>query len=327
MIRRREFITLLGGVAALPYAARAQKAGMPVLGYLELGSPDIDPGRVAAFRKGLSEAGYIEGRNLAIEFRFAHNDNKRLPELAADLVRHRVTAMFAPSGTQTALAAKAATSTIPIIFHVAGDPVQSGLVTSLNRPGGNVTGVANMTLEAGSKRLGLLRELLPKAEHFAVLANPTGTIAQPTVDDLRTAAARLGLQIDVFPATTISEIDTAFAMLVQKQADAVLVSPQVLFINRRVQLVTLAARYLLPTMYWEREFVEYGGLMSYGASMADQVRQAGIYTGRVLNGEKPADLPILQPTKFDLVINLQTARLLKIEVPPTLLAQADEVID
>jgi putative ABC transport system substrate-binding protein len=172
-----------------------------------------------------------------------------------------------------------------------------------------------------------MRELLPRAQRFAVLANPTGTIAQPTVDDLRTAAARLGLQIDVFPATTIPEIDTAFAMLVQKQADAVLVSPQVLFINRRVQLVTLAARYLLPTMYWEREFEEYGGLMSYGASIADQLRHAGIYTGRVLNGEKPADLPILQPTKFDLVINLQTARLLKIEVPATLLAQADEVIE
>jgi len=326
-MRRRTFISLVGGTAVWPLTAQAQQAAPPVVGYLDLGPPDMDPSRVAAFRKGLSETGHVEGRNVIIDFRFAHNDIKRLPELAADLVRQRVAVIFTPSGTGSALAAKAATSTIPIVFIGASDPVQNGLVTSLSRPGGNVTGVSNMTSEVGPKRLGLIRELLPRAQRVALMNDPSAPTAESMINPLRAAAPSLALQIDVFSATTNREIDTAFETLVQKQADALLVNPQVLFFNRRVQLVTLAARYLLPVMYWTRELVEIGGLMSYGASTSDQIRRAGIYTGRVLNGEKPTDLPILQPTKFDLVINLQTARLLRIDVPPTLLAQADEVIE
>jgi putative ABC transport system substrate-binding protein len=327
-MRRRDFFALLGGGAATwPLAARAQQTTLPVVGYLELGPSDMNPSRVAAFRKGLGEVGYAENHNVTIAFRFANNDNSRLPELAADLVRQRVTVIFTPSGTNAALAAKAATSTIPIVFFVASDPVRGGLVATLNRPGGNVTGVANMGTEVGSKRLGLLRELLPRAEHLAVLANPTGAIADAMISDLRAPAASAGLQIEVFPAATNREIDSAFEAMVQRHADALVVNPQVLFLNRRIQLITLAARYLLPTMYSTSEFVEVGGLISYGASTADEIRQGGIYVGRVLNGEKPAELPILQPTKFDLAINLQTARLLKIDVPPTLLTTADEVIE
>ena len=327
-MQRREFITLLGAsAAAWPIAVRAQQAAMPVIGYLNPGSPEISPHLVAAFRKGLGEAGYVEGRNVAIEFRWSQNENDRLPELAADLVRRRVAVIAAPGSTPAALAAKAATTTIPIVFGGGAAPVQVGLVASLNRPGGNLTGVTSMSGEIGAKRLGLLHELLPRAARFAVLVNPNNPIVETMTTDLQAATVAIGRQIDILTASTNREIDMAFATLVQKRADALLVTPDTFFINRRVQLVTLAARDRVPAIYWQREFAEAGGLMSYGPNFLDQYRQVGIYTGRVLKGEKPADLPVMQPTKFEFVINLQTAKLLGITVPPTLLALADEVIE
>jgi putative tryptophan/tyrosine transport system substrate-binding protein len=327
-IGRREFTTLLGGaIAAWPLAARAQQPAIPVVGYLYSGSPEPTAHYIAAFRKGLSETGYVEGRNVAIEYRFAHNEIDRLPELASDLVRRRVAVIATPGGPYAVLAAKAATTTIPIVFSTGGDPVQSGLVASFNRPGGNVTGVASMNVELGAKRLGLLHELLPGAARFAVLVDPTSPAAESITTDAQAAASAVGRQIEVLTAGTNREIDTAFASLVQKRADAVLVGPHPLFNNRRVQIVTLAARHAVPTIYTNREFAEVGGLMSYGASQTDQFRQVGIYTGRILKGEKPADLPVMQPTRFEFVINLQTARTLGITVAATLLALADEVIE
>jgi putative tryptophan/tyrosine transport system substrate-binding protein len=282
---------------------------------------------VAAFRKGLSETGFVEGRNVAIEYRWAHDDFARLPELAADLVRRRVAVIAAPGSSPGGLAAKAATTTIPIVFSTGVDPVQAGLVASFNRPGGNVTGILSMSLELGPKRLGLLHELLPGAARFAMLIDPTSPNAESEVTDLQAAAATIGRQIEVFYAGTNRDIDTAFASLVQKRSDALWVAPNTLFINRRVQIVTLAARHAVPAAYPDRQITEVGGLMSYGSSQADIHRQVGIYTGRILKGEKPADLPVMQPTRFEFVINLQTARTLGIEVPPTLLALADEVIE
>jgi putative ABC transport system substrate-binding protein len=279
-----------------------------------------------AFRKGLSETGYVEGRNVMIEYRWAQNDYARLPELAADLVRRRVAVIVTPLSTPASLAAKAATATIPIVFTTA-DPVQSGLVASLNRPGGNVTGIHGMQVELMAKRLGLVHELLPGAARFAVLINPNNTASGSIVADLETAAATIGRQIEVLTAGTSREIDTAFASLAQKRADALLVSPDALFVTRRVQLATAAMRYVVPVISPFREDTEAGGLMSYGPSFADIFRQVGIYTGRILKGEKPADLPVMQPTKFEFVINLQTARLLGITVPATLLATADEVME
>jgi ABC-type uncharacterized transport system substrate-binding protein len=326
-MERREFITLLGGVAAAwPIAAKAQQPAMPAVGYLDAGLPEADAYVVAAFRKGLSEAGYAEGRNIAIEFRFAHNEVDRLPELAADLVRRRV-AVIATRGLLAPLAAKAATATIPIVFGTGADPVQTGLVASFNRPGGNVTGMNFMNVELGAKRVGLLHELLPGAARFAMLLDPTSPAAATHITVGRTAAAAIGRQIEFLNASTNREIDTAFANLVQKRADALLVGPYPLFSNRRVQIVTLAARHAVPAIYSAREYAEAGGLMSYGSSQTDEYRQVGLYTGRILKGEKPADLPVMRPTKFEFVINLQTARLLGIEVPPTLLAIADEVIE
>ena len=327
-MRRREFISLLGGAASWPVAARAQQTTMPVVGYLYAGSAGPNANLAEAFRKGLRETGYIEGQNVTIEYRWADNVLDRLPELAADLVRLRVTVIATPGSAAAALAAKAATAKIPIIFGIGTDAVQAGLVASLNRPGGNITGVSYMQAELAAKQIGLLHELLPEATRFAVLVNPTNPLVTgPIVTDLEAATSAIVGQIEVYPASTIRDIDTAFGRLIQKRADALLVSPGPLFGNRRVQLATLAARHALPTMYYDREFAEVGGLMSYGTSLSDQYRQTGIYTGRALKGERPADLPVLRATNFEFVINLQTARTLGLEVPPTLLARADEVIE
>jgi putative tryptophan/tyrosine transport system substrate-binding protein len=328
-IKRREFISLLGGAAVTwPVAARAQQPTIPVVGYVHSDSPQTVASLLAAFREGLSETGYVEGQNVAIEYRWAQNDLSRIPELVADLVRRRVDVIAAPGSSAVALAAKAATTTIPIVFSLGLDPVQLGLVASLSRPGGNITGVNSMSNELVAKRLGLLHELLPTAIRFGVLVNPQN----PTTDeslkkDVEAAAAAIGPQIDFFTASTGAEIDTAFGSLLQRRADALVVHPDNLFINRRVQLITLAARHAVPVMYPLRPDAEAGGLMSYGTKLADAHRQAGVYTGRILKGAKPADLPVVQPTKFEFIINLQTAKTIGLKVPPTLLARADEVIE
>src|SRR6516162_3083680 len=327
LYKQREFITLLGGVAAWPLAARAQQPAIPVIGFLRPGSPEPNAHLVAAFRRGLGETGYVEGRNVSVEYRWAHNDDDRLPELAADLVRLRVSVIVTPGSTAAAAAAKSATTTIPIVFSGGGDPVQTGLVASLNRPGGNVTGVSSMSGELGAKRLGLLQELVPSAAQFAVLVNLNNPLTEAFVVDVRAAAAALRRQTEVLSASTSHDIDLAFARLIEKRADALLVGNDPLFVSRRVQLATLTARHAVPAIYPFREDTEAGGLMSYGPSNTDLVRQAGIYTGRVLKGEKPADMPILRATRFDLIINLTTAKALGLEVPPTLLARADEVIE
>jgi len=323
-LRRREFIMLLGSAAAAwPLAARAQQAAMPVIGFLYFGWPDTNI--VASFHKGLNETGYFEGRNLAIEFRSAQNDAARLSELAADLVRRQVAAIAAPSGT-AALAAREASKTIPIVFNTAGDPVQMGLVASLNRPGGNATGVADMGMEVAAKRFGILHELLPKAARFAVLVNPNSRNAKSEITEAQAAGLAIGRQIDILTASTDREIDLAFASLVRKRTDALVVGPHSFFVNRRAQLLTLTARHAVPTIFPSRDFTEAGGLMSYGSG-SDNLRQVGIYTGRILKGAKPAELPVMQASKFEFIINLQTARALGIDIPPTLLATADEVIE
>src|SRR5262245_4920654 len=326
-IRRREFITLLGGAAAWPLAARAQQPAMPVVGFLRAGSPEPNAHLVAAFHKGLGETGYIEGRNVAVEYRWAHNHDDRLPELAADLVRRQVAVIVTPGSTAATAAAKSATRTIPIVFSAGGDPVQTGLVASINRPGGNVTGVSSMSAELGAKRLGLLQELVPRAARFAVLVNPNNPLSEAFVADLRAAAVAIAREIEVLAGSTSGDIDAAFALLVEKRANVLVVGLDPLFVSRRVQLATLAARHAVPAIYPFREDAEAGGLVSYGPSNTDLVRQAGIYTGRVLKGEKPADMPILRATKFELIINLQTAKIMGLTVPPTLLARADEVIE
>jgi putative tryptophan/tyrosine transport system substrate-binding protein len=327
-MRRRVFIALLGGAAvACPLAARAQQPALPVIGYLYAGAPEASVNLVAAFRKGLSETGYVEGQNVAIEFRWAQYEYNRLPALAADLVRRRVDVIATPAGLQAAFAAKATTTTIPIVFSTAADPVQAGLVASLNRPGGNLTGISHMNIELSAKRLGLLHELLPGAVRFAVLVNPNNLTTESVITEVQAAAKGIGRQIEVLTAGTSREIDAAFAKLADKRAHALMVSPDTLFVDRRVQLVTLAVRLAMPTVFPVREFTEAGGLMSYGSSFLDQFHQAGIYTGRVLKGEKAANLPILRATRFELVINLQTARALAIEVPPGVLSIADEVIE
>ena len=323
-MRRREFLGVLGGAAAAwPLVARAQQPTMPVVGYLGAGTPETWANVVAAFRKGLAETGYVEGRNLAIEFRFAQNEFDRFPELAADLVRRRPVVIATPSS-----AAASGATTIPIVFSTGADPVRTGLVASLNRPGGNVTGVNNMSGELGAKQLGLLHELMPGATRFAVLVNPNNRLlAEPTVQDAQATASTLGLQAEVLYAGTNRDIDTAFARLVQKRADALMVGPDPLFNSRLVQLATLAVYHRVPAIYFDRAFAEVGGMLSYGADVTDQHRQLGIYTGRILKGEKPADMPVLRATKFEFVINLQTARTFGLEVPATLLARADEVIE
>jgi putative ABC transport system substrate-binding protein len=327
-MQRREFIALLGGAAAgWPITARAQQAGLPVIGYLNPGTPEAFAHFVTAFRKGLSETGYVEGRNVAIEFRWGNNQFEQLPEMAADLVRRRVTVIVATAGIAAAVAAKAATTTIPIVFTTGVDPVQLGLVSSLARPGGNATGISGMSLELSGKQLGLLHELAPKATRFAALINPASSSRDRALADLKAAAASIAVEIEVLPAATSREIDAAFATLAKNPAAALLVVSDPLFVGRRVQLATLAVKYNVPAIFAFREDAEAGGLMSYGPSIPDVSRQAGIYAGRILKGEKPADLPVMQPTKFELAINLQTARTLGIEVPPTLLALADEVIE
>ena len=327
---RRQFITLLGGAAAWPLAARAQQpqATMPVIGYLYAGSPDPSANLLRAFRKGLNEVGYFEGQNVAIEFRAAYNEFERLPDLAADLVRRRVAAIVTPGSVAAALAAKTATATIPVVFGIGTDPVQAGLVTSLNRPGGNVTGVSYMQGELAAKQVGLLHELLPEATRFAVLANPNNPLVNDSiVTDSRAAVSSSGGHVEVLSASRNSEIDAAFANLTGQGCQALLVSPGPLFGNRRIHIAMLAMRYAMPAMYYDREFTEIGGLISYGTSLVDQYRQTGIYTGRVLRGERPTDLPVQRATTFELVINVQTAKTLGLTIPPTLLARADEVIE
>jgi ABC-type uncharacterized transport system substrate-binding protein len=327
-LNRRAFISLLGGAASWPIAARAQQPKVPVVGFLHPGSAEPNASLLAAFRKGLAEAGYTEGRNVAIEFRWAHGENSRLEEMAADLVQRQVAVIVSPIGTVTALAAKNATATIPIVFSAGTDPVKAGIVASLRRPGGNVTGVNYMAAELSAKRLSLLHELMPGAARIALLVNPANPVPAETMAmDTQAAAETIGRHIDVYKAETSSEIEMAFAALVRDRADALLVGAEPLFIDRRVHIVTLATRHLLPTVYFLREFAEIGGLMSYGASDFGRNREIGIYTGRILNGEKPADMPVVQPTAFELVINLPTARAIGVTVPASVLAQANEVIE
>jgi ABC-type uncharacterized transport system substrate-binding protein len=326
-LKRRDFITLLGGAATLPLAARAQQPALPVVGYLDAGAPGQNPNSATAFRNGLSETGYAEGQNVAIESRWAEGQVGRLPDLVADLVRRRVAVIVTPLSAAATLAAKAATATIPIVFSTGGDPVSAGLVASLNRPGGNVTGTVTMNAELGAKRLGLLQELLPSATRFAVLVNRSGPLAEAVIADAQAAASAIGRHVDVLTAGTNREIDAAFATVVQTRIAAIFVSPDPFFGARRAQIVVLAARHALPAIYPNREDADAGGLMSYGSSILDVYRQLGIYTGRILKGAKQADMPVLRATKFEFVINLQTAKTLGIEVPPTLLARADEVIE
>jgi putative tryptophan/tyrosine transport system substrate-binding protein len=327
-IGRRKLLALGGSIAALPLSARAQQRAQPVIGFLHTGSPEVTPSLVAGFRRGLSESGFVEGRNVTVEFRWAYNDNDRLPELVADLVRRRVDVITTPNSARAAVAAKAETAAIPIVFNSTGadDLVKLGLVSSYNRPGGNVTGVTSLMQELGAKRLGLLHELLPGATRFALLLQE-GALNEFITRDLQAAASGMGFQIEILSAGSNRDIDAAFATVLQKQADALLTAPSALFGARRQQIAILAARYAVPAMYHDRLFTEAGGLMSYGTSLADVYRQVGVYTGRVLKGEKPADLPVLQPIKYELVINLGTARTLGIAVPETLLATADEVIE
>jgi len=327
-MKRREFITLLGGAAAAwPVAARAQQAQIPVIGFLHPGFQETSVNTVAAFRRGLSETGYDEDRNVAIEYRWAQNDSGRLPELAAELVRRGVTVIATPSSATAAIAAKAATTTIPIIFSIGGDPVQAGLVASLNRPNGNVTGISSMNVELVAKRIGLLHELGAGTARFAMLVDPTNPTAELQIANARAAVLAIGRQMEALYASNFRDIETAFASLLQRQADALVVAAGSPFNERRAQIATLAARHALPAIYPVREWIEVGGLMSYGPRIGDEFRQAGIYTARVLKGEKPADLPVMRATKFEFVINLQTARALGLSVPPTLLARADEVIE
>jgi ABC-type uncharacterized transport system substrate-binding protein len=327
-VRRRAFISLVGAAAAVwPRAAGAQQPTIPVVGYVHSDSPQTAAGLLAAFREGLSETGYVEGQNVAIEYRWAENDLSRIPELVADLVRRRVAVIATPGSSAAALAAKAATTTIPIVFSLGLDPVQLGLVDSLSRPGGNITGVNSMSNELVAKRLGLLHELLPTATRLGVLVNPLNPTTESLKKDVEAAATAIGPQIEFLTASSGAEIDTAFASLVQRRADALVVHPDNLFINRRVQLITRAARHAVPVIYPLRPDAEAGGLMSYGTKLADAHRQAGVYTGRILKGIKPTDLPVVQPTKFEFVINLQTAKTIGLTVPTTLLARADEVIE
>jgi putative tryptophan/tyrosine transport system substrate-binding protein len=325
-LKRRELITLLGGAAAWPLAATAQQPAMPVVGFLHPASPDTFAERLRAFRQGLKETGYVEGENVTIEYRWAENQTDRLPELAAELARRKVEVITAIGGPATALAAKAAT-TKPIVFLVGEDPVKYGLVTSLARPGGTLTGINFFAAEVVTKRLELLREMLPAATDFAALVNPTGPDAQTTLRDLGPAAGAMGLQIRVLNASTRSEINEAFANLVRPRPDALFVGSDPFFSSRRVQIAHLASHNSIPATYAGRQYVEAGGLMSYGTSVTDAWHRVGVYAGRILKGEKPADLPVMQSTKFELVINAQTARMLGLTVPPTLLAIADEVIE
>jgi putative ABC transport system substrate-binding protein len=319
-MKRREFITLLGSAAAWPLAARAQQAAMPVIGLLSGSSPSERARFVIAFQQGLQETGYIAGQNVAIEYRWAQDQYDRLTGLAADLVRRDVALIVAED-------TPSATTKISIVFGTGGDPVRDGLVASLNRPGGNITGVSFIMGELGAKQLGLLHELQPRAARIGVLVDPKNPITDLFVSDVRAAASAIGQQIEVLNVSNSRDIDAVFATLVQKPVDALLVGPSAFTNNRRVQLVTLAAYHRVPALYSLRETAEAGGLMSYGTNLADGYRQTGVYTGRILNGEKPADLPVIQSTKIEFVINLNTAKAFGLNFPPTLLAIADEIIE
>ncbi|MGZ3310762.1 MAG: ABC transporter substrate-binding protein [Xanthobacteraceae bacterium] len=327
-MRRREFITLLGGAAAAwPLAARAQQAGKPVIGLLNGQSPAGVARYVAAFRSSLKEAGFIEGQNVAIEYRYANGQRDSFGALAAELVRLRVDAIFTGGGTPVTIAAKAATTTIPIVFTMGGDPVKLGIVAALNRPGGNATGACYFFNALGPKRLDLLRAIVPATKVIGYLVNPTNPSLEPETRDMRAAVHSLGLEIREQQASDERQIDAAFSNFAQQRVDALIVAADVFFIAQRAQLTALAARHRLPASYHAREIVAAGGLMCYGPSQLDAYRQAGIYTARILKGEKPADLPIMQATKFELVINLKTAKALGLTIPDTLLATADEVIE
>jgi putative tryptophan/tyrosine transport system substrate-binding protein len=326
-MRRREFMTLVGGAAVWPLAAGAQQPAMPLIGFLHPTSPDANADRLRAFRQGLKDTGYVEGENVAIEYRWAEGQFDRLPALAAELVRRQVAVIVAATLSATVVA-KAATTVIPIVFAVAEDPVALGLVASFAWPGGNLTGINYFNYELVAKRLELLRELVPGAANVAVLVNPTNAgNAEITVKGVDAAARAVGLQVRVLNASTSHEIDAAFATFVRERPDAIFIGGDTVFASRRVQLAHLATRHAIPAIYAQREYAEAGGLMSYGTNVADAYRQVGVYTGRILKGAKPADLPVVQSTKFELVINAQTARTLGLTVPPALLARADEVIE
>jgi putative ABC transport system substrate-binding protein len=328
-MRRRDFIALLGGgAAALPRTARAQQPALPVVAFVSGGSSDVFAPYAAVFRKGLNETGAIEGQNVTVEYHWLEGQYNGLPALMADLVHRQVAVIASPGSLPTILAAKAATATIPIVFGVPGDPVQLGLVASLARPGGNATGINFFSAEVVAKRLRLLHDLVPKAVRIAVLVNPANaSVAETTLREVQEAAPKIGLQIQIFNASTISEINAVFATLARERPDALFVGGDAFFLDRRVQFATLTARHKIPTTYAVRDYVAAGGLMSYGTDIADMWHQVGVYTGKILKGAKPADLPVLQSTKFEFVINLQTARALGIEVPPAVLSIADEVIE
>jgi putative tryptophan/tyrosine transport system substrate-binding protein len=325
-LRRRRFITLLGA-AAWPLGARAQQPSMPLLGFLSARSPAEAAVVLAAFRQGLGEAGYYEGKNVTIEYRWAEGQYGRLPELAADLVRRQVAVIAATGGEPSPLAAKAATTTIPIVFTIGGDPVETGLVTSLNQPGGNLTGTTIMAVEMGPKRLDFIHQLVPKATSIAMLVNPSFPNALAETRVVQNAARALGIQIEVLNASNEGEVEKAFATLVEQKISALMVGTDPLLLGQRDQIAGLAARHAVPTMYFLREFVQAGGLMSYGPDIRRGYRQAGVYAGYILKGAKPAELPVLLPTSFLLTINLKTARALGLTLPATLLALADEVIE
>ena len=326
-MRRRKFITLLGGAIAWPLVARAQQAAMPVIGFLSGTSSKGYAPYLAAFREGLREGGFVEGQNVTIEYRWADDHYERLPELAADLVTRRVALIAAAGGSPAALAAKSATTTIPIVFQIGVDPVKAGLVSSLNQPGGNITGFANLALEVGPKRLELLHRLVPNATNIAVLVNPARSNVEAEIKDMQSAANKLGLQLNVLYASTERDFDKVFATSVQLRAGGVVISGDPFFNTRSEELAAMAIHYMVPAIYQFHEFAAAGGLVSYGSSIKNTHREAGIYTARILKGEKPADLPVQEPSKVELIINLKTAKTLGLEIPPSILTSADEVIE